>query len=332
MKSIKLGIIGCGIAATELHWPVLQKLRDKFQITAICNNTEPKAKEFSELVGGVPYVLDYKELLKNPDVEAIIIALPIYLNNQVTKEVLSAGKHVFVEKPLAGNIEEARDLLEFTQSFPQVKMVGENWYFHPVFHRVKELIAEGRISEPYAIFWDVFQLVALDSKYAQTKWRIEQKHKGGFITDGGIHNIAALRLMFGEMTAGNAFSKSINPAIGEVDTFSLQFETKNRVHGVLNIFRSPNGISKNQLLIFGKQGSIVVEANKRIFVKKQNDAGLEETLTEDTSYRNEFEDFYQAIRNGKEVVSSFSKAYEDLHVLLTALDSANQFHDLIPES
>ena len=328
MKPIKLGIIGCGIAATELHWPVLQKLRDKFQITAICNNTEQKAKEFAELVGGVPYVLDYKELLKNPDVEAIIIALPIYLNNQVTKDVLSAGKHVFVEKPLAANIEEARDLLEFGQSFPQVKMVGENWYFHPVFHRVKELIAEGRIGEPYAIFWDIFQLVTLDSKYAHTKWRIEQKHKGGFITDGGIHNIAALRLMFGEITAGNAFSKSINPAIGEVDTFSLQFETKNRVHGVLNIFRSPNGVSKNQLLVLGKQGSIVVEANKRIFVKKQNGIELEETFEEETSYRSEFEDFYQAIRNGQEVVSSFSKAYVDLHVLLTALDSANQFHDL----
>ena len=103
---------------------------------------------------------------------------------------------------------------------------------------------------------------------------------------------------------------------------------KKRVHGVLNIFRSPNGVSKNKLLDLGKQGSIVVEANKRIFVKKQNGTDLEETFEEDTSYRSEFEDFYQAIRSGKEVVSSFSKAYEDLHVLLTALDSANQFHDL----
>jgi len=171
----------------------------------------------------------------------------------------------------------------------------------------------------------------LENKYAQTKWRIEHKHKGGFITDGGIHNIAALRLMFGEITAGNAFSKSINPAIGEVDTFSLQFEAKNRVHGVLNIFRSPNGVSKNQLLVLGKQGSIIVEANKRILVKKQNDTEVEVTIEEDTSYRNEFEDFYQAIRNGKEVVSSFSKAYEDLYVLLTALDSANQFHDLVTD-
>jgi predicted dehydrogenase len=78
----------------------------------------------------------------------------------------------------------------------------------------------------------------------------------------------------------------------------------------------------------GTQGSIIVEANKRILVKKQNDTEVEETIEEDTSYSNEFEDFYQAIRNGKEVVSSFSKAYEDLYVLLTALDSANQFHDL----
>lgn len=222
MKPIKLGFIGCGIAARELHWPALQKLKDQFQITAVCNNTEKKAREFSELVGGVSYMLDYKELLKNPEVEAIVIALPIYLNNRVTKEVLLAEKHVFVEKPLAANLEEARDLLKFGHSFSQVKMVGENWYHHPVFQRVRELIVEDRIGDPYAVFWDVFQLVTLENKYAQTKWRIEHKHKGGFITDGGIHNIAALRLMFGEIRAGNAFSKSINPAIGEVDTFSLQ--------------------------------------------------------------------------------------------------------------
>ncbi len=328
MKPINLGLIGCGLAATELHWPALQRLKDKFQISAVCNNTEDKAKEFSELVGGVPYVLDYKELLKDPDVEAIVIALPIYLNHQVTKAVLHTGKHVLVEKPLAANLDEARDLLEFSRHYPQVKMVGENWYFHPVFQRVKELIGEGQIGDPYAVFWDVFQLVTLDNKYAQTKWRLEHKHKGGFITDGGIHNIAALRLMFGEIRAGNAFTKSINPAIGEVDTFSLQFETKNRVHGVLNIFRSPNGVSKNELLVLGRQGSIIVEANKRILVRKQSGMELEETFNEDTSYQNEFEDFYQAIRDGKEVVSSFSKACEDLSVLLTALDSANQFHNL----
>jgi len=53
MKPVKLGIIGCGIIANKGHWPALQKLRDKFEITMVCNHTEPKAKSFAAMVGGV---------------------------------------------------------------------------------------------------------------------------------------------------------------------------------------------------------------------------------------------------------------------------------------
>ena len=113
MKKVKLGIIGCGIAAQSLHWPALQKLKDKFEITVICNHTEKKAKDFSKILGGVPYVLDYHDLLQRSDVEAVDIALPIPLNFQVTKDALLAGKHVIVEKPLAANLSEAKMMLDF---------------------------------------------------------------------------------------------------------------------------------------------------------------------------------------------------------------------------
>ena len=98
---IKLGIIGCGIAAKKLHYPALKKLKDRFTITAVCNHTEKKAKEFSQMVGGVPYTLDYRELLAMEDVEAVAIVLPIHLNRLVIADALKAGKHVIAEKPIA---------------------------------------------------------------------------------------------------------------------------------------------------------------------------------------------------------------------------------------
>ncbi len=63
MEKVKLGIIGCGIAAQSLHWPALQKLKDEFEITIICNHTEKKAQDFSKLLGGVPYVLSYNKII-----------------------------------------------------------------------------------------------------------------------------------------------------------------------------------------------------------------------------------------------------------------------------
>jgi predicted dehydrogenase len=50
MKPVKLGIIGCGIAAKDLHWPALKELSDLFEIIVVCNHSEPKAKEFSQMV------------------------------------------------------------------------------------------------------------------------------------------------------------------------------------------------------------------------------------------------------------------------------------------
>jgi predicted dehydrogenase len=54
MAQVKLGIIGCGIAARTLHWPTLQKLRGEYAVSAVCSHTEEKAKEFAQMLGGVP--------------------------------------------------------------------------------------------------------------------------------------------------------------------------------------------------------------------------------------------------------------------------------------
>ena len=90
-RKIKLGIIGTGLAAKTLDLPALKRLSNKFEITTVCNHTEKKAKEFSELIGGVKYYLDYRELLKDENVEAVDITLPIDLNYKVTVDSLKSG-------------------------------------------------------------------------------------------------------------------------------------------------------------------------------------------------------------------------------------------------
>jgi hypothetical protein len=67
MKKVKLGIIGCGIAAQSLHWPALQKLKDEFEITTICNHTKKKPKIFLKCwVGYLMFLIItifYKDLM-----------------------------------------------------------------------------------------------------------------------------------------------------------------------------------------------------------------------------------------------------------------------------
>jgi predicted dehydrogenase len=329
MRPVKLAMIGCGIAARNLHLPALRQLGSKFEIALLCNNGEHKARALSEETGGTPYVRDYAAVLDNPTIEAVDIALPIHLNYAVTQAALGAGKHVFVEKPMAANLGEAEEMRGWPASYPDlVMMVGENFYYHTAFHRIKALLDAGQIGEPYAVFWDVFRYVDLNNRYAKTRWRRQHQYPGGFITDGGVHNIAALRLLFGSFRNGQAFIKTINREIGEVDSFSFQFEMETGVHGVLNIFVSANGAFKNDIRILGKDGSMLIENNRELQVLRNGETVLRESLGDDLSYRSEFEDFYAGIREGKQIESSFERGYQDLRVILKALETADRWHGL----
>jgi len=319
MTRIKLGIIGCGIAARNLHWPALKRMPDKFEITAVCNHTPEKARTFSELVGGVPYMQDYRELLERDDVEAVDIILPIELNLKVTRDALQAGKHVLVEKPLAANLNEAAEMMDLDRRYNKVKMVAENFRYRPGLLRAGEHITEGLIGKIHSVFWNYFSLMTPDNKYAQTNWRINHKYPGGFITDGGVHNIAGIRLLFGDITGGHTFVHGLNPAIGDTDTFCLQFVTDRDITGVLNLFISTRGYAENRILVLGDQGSLIIE-NELILITDQKREILREKVADDNGFYEEFTNFYRAITKGTPVVSTFREGYRDLATILTALE------------
>jgi predicted dehydrogenase len=321
MRKVKLGIIGCGLAAKELHLPALLKLKDKFDITAVANHTEPKAKEFSEIFGGIPYFLNYKDLLKQDYIEAVDIALPINLNYRVTKDALEKGKHVFLEKPVAGTLAEAKKMLLFPERYNKILMVAENFRYRRVYQKVKEIIGSGKIGKAYSAIWNLYYYVPEESKYAQTEWRRKHKYPGGFINDAGVHNVAALRFLFGDIAVVNAFTRAINPAIGTPDTMSMQFETNDGVIGVYNIFFTVNGHWEDKLLIFGNKGSIEVNTNK-ITVKRNNEDNKEYDESDDHGYYAELDEFYDAVVNDKGIFSTVREGFKDLEVVLTALKSA----------
>jgi len=321
IQPVKLGIIGCGIAATELHWPALQKLRKEFELTVVCNHTEEKAKIFSKLAGDIPYVINYKDLLGREDVEAVDIALPIHLNYSVVKDALNAGKHVIVEKPLAANVSEALEMVQLEKNNSLVTMVAENFRYRSVFKKIKLYVKEGKIGMPYSVFWNCFELMDLDNKYAKTKWRIHHQYPGGFLTDGGIHYIAALRDVFGEISEGRALIQSVNPDIGKLDSMSSQFIIGGKIQGVLNLFFSANGYSENRLIILGGKGSILLEGDKLV-LRRNEKIVTEETFKNDNGYEEEFLDFFMAIRNGQNVRSSFYEGYMDLKTMIELLNSS----------
>ena len=328
MKPIRLGIIGCGIAARELHWPALKEMKDRFDIRMVCNHTEPKAQTFSDMVGGVPYVTDYHELLASEDIDAVSVILPFELNRRVTEEALKAGKHVMVEKPLAGNLPDAEAMLTLEATYPdRVMMVAENFRYRPLFHRVKELLNANSAGRLYGMIWNFFTNVGSGAnvQYMSTKWRFDKSYPGGFLVDGGVHIIAVLHDLFGDITSASALTESVNKQAGLVDTMYSQFTTSNGPVCSVNQLYSAKGLRVNSMHLFGDAGTIIVDNyGGTITIKRVDEDDIVETPDDERGYAGEYDDFSNAIHTGSPVKSTFGKAYRDYKVIVGALESAEK--------
>src|SRR5437868_2912387 len=134
MKKIRLGIIGTGIAFQEIHAPVLLELQDRFEIVALSSRTESRARQVAASIGKrtghAPEVYaDTHDLLDRDDIDAVDVAVPINLTARIASQALQKRKHVFAEKPIADNIEDARSLIDLAHKQNQVLAIGEQFRY-----------------------------------------------------------------------------------------------------------------------------------------------------------------------------------------------------------
>jgi len=331
-KPIGLGIVGCGIAASTLHWPALSRLRGDFAVVSVCNHTREKAIRLSGTIGEaygreIPYALDYRELLASPEVAAVSIILPVEQNREVCTAAAKAGKHILVEKPIAESEESARELLHLEEQHPElVTMVAENFLYRSVFDTLADVLRSGAIGIPTFVEWRAWQRIdPATNPYAKTQWRVHHCYEGGFVTDAGIHNIAALGNVFGDLVPAGSVSASVDQSIGRTDTLVFLFRTQGKDHipplsGVLSVAFSACGAKEDRLTVLGSRGSAVVDGSTLTIRGTSSDEP--QAIYEhpdDDGYVEEYRAFHRAITTGTRPKSTFALAYRDLATILGAL-------------
>lgn len=333
---IKLGIIGSGLAVKYLHAPAIKKLKGKYEIVVSCARSETSAKEGAQLAKdeldspNCSWTTDYKEVLANPQVEAVLLSLPIYLNTQFILESAQAGKHIIAEKPLAANLEQAQQLISDLGQFNNLVIeIAENYHYRADFLKAKEWMDTGRIGEPFLIeiqsrFW-----VDTSRSFASTPWRYNKEARGGLVSDGGVHYAAAIRDLGGDVEQLQAFTKAVHPDMAGVeDTIILNLRFKN---GIIGSMLYSGAIqtredSPIQGRVCGTKGTVELYNGKAILTEGagQKARVIEEYAVEDYDggYLGEFRNFYEAIREGAKVVSTAEEALKDFALIMHALDSA----------
>ena len=195
MKTIKFGVIGCGLMGKEFasaaaRWCHLTDEIAKPEIVAVCDFSEDATGWFCKNFPSVNFVTkDYKELLKREDVDAVYCALPHNLHAQVYADIINAGKHLLGEKPFGIDKQANEEIMRAIEAHPEVVVrCASEFPFYPACQQLIRWIKEnkfGKIIEVRAGFHHSSDMDV--NKPINWKRMVEINGEYGCIGDLGLH-------------------------------------------------------------------------------------------------------------------------------------------------
>lgn len=211
-RIVKIGIIGCGGIANGKHMPSLKKIKN-VQMVAFCDIIEERAVKAAEEYGveGAKVYTDYKELLKDRDIEVVHVCTPNRSHAFISIDAMEAGKHVMCEKPMAKTYKEAKEMLDASERTGMKLTIGyqSRWRVDSLY--LKKMCEDGELGEIY-----YGKAIALRRRAVPT-WGVflnEYEQGGGPLIDIGTHALDLTLWMMDnykpKMVVGTTFEKLKN--------------------------------------------------------------------------------------------------------------------------
>jgi UDP-N-acetylglucosamine 3-dehydrogenase len=146
MKEVGLGVIGVGFMG-EGHVSFLRQLPNA-KVIAVADKDEGRAREVAEKYGVKKYFVEYEKLLDCNDIDAVVIATPEDAHRDPAIAAAEKGKHIFIEKPIANNLNDAKEIVKRCKKSGVKLMVGYVYRFYPQMRAVKDFVKEGLLGKP----------------------------------------------------------------------------------------------------------------------------------------------------------------------------------------
>lgn len=303
MNKINIGIIGTGRIG-RIHAKNLKYLIPGSKVLAVSDIMLDSAKEVAQELEIPICVQDYKEILKNKDINAVVICSSTDTHAQIMIEAAEAGKDIFCEKPIALDMDTINKALDSVKKAKVKLMLGFNRRFDPSFKKAKEMVEQGKIGKPHFV-----RISSRDPEPPPAKYVAVS---GGLFLDMMIHDFDMARYLLGEdvvelIATGNCL---IDPEIGkqgDIDTAAVLLKYKSGALGTIDNSRKAIYGYDQRIEIFGSEGCIVV-GNKtptEVTLNRQDSVYNEKPLyffleRYQESYLAEMKHFIECIINNKQ--------------------------------
>jgi predicted dehydrogenase/threonine dehydrogenase-like Zn-dependent dehydrogenase len=295
-----VGMIGAGLFSNVTIIPCLKKI-DGIALRGVATATGSSGRNVANQFGFEYCTTDYKEILKDEKINTVIIVTRHDLHCQMIVEALEAGKDVFAEKPLAVSEEEVRKITAAYKKSNKRLMVGFNRRFSPFAVRAKELMGEvGAVTANCRVNAGFVP---------KSHWTVNQEG-GGRIIGEVCHFIDSLQYATSSVPV-RVFAETIssgNDQVTNEDNIAITLKMKNgSIATLLYTGVGHKGIPREQIEVFGNNQSYVINNFTELTFIRDGKREHKKKFNIDRGHQNEFNLFFDAIRNGKPLPVDFSE-------------------------
>jgi predicted dehydrogenase len=342
MRTVHIGVVGCGEVAQRVYLPEFYRLHDRATLVAVCDRVEERARAAQQRFGARTYYTDLERFLRESDAEIVVNLTPHKAHVPVSIAALEAGRHVYTEKPLAQSVDDATQLIEAAQAHHVKLACAPVTLLLPTAQRWRHLLREGVIG---GVTFARAQLLAppiWDDFPPDHVWYYAAG--SGPLLDGGVYALTALTGLFGPASRVSAMARTVmrEHVIGNGPAAGRRFrsEVADSVHLHLDFghFFATFDVSwcvpasRNETLeVYGEHDTLSGDptyANTPIHIFR---SGSGWTVDDPTPRLPRSDDWFQGVAHladcvlhDTEPVPSATHARHVLDIMLTALRSAQE--------
>ena len=246
---MKIGVIGCGRIAQLAHLGLLNRLAG-VTVAAIAEPDTAQCARAARVVPGAEVFADHQSLFERSSLDAVVLTLPPALHAAAAVDAFRRGLHVYVEKPLATSMADARAVVDAWKASGRIGMIGFNYRLHPVYQQARAHLRAARIGELVGA-----RTVFASSARALPEWKRRRSSGGGALLDLASHHVDLAAFLFKQPVADvSAVVRSLET---EGDTAAVTL----RLAGGLpvQILCSIDSVAEDRFEILGTKGTLRID-------------------------------------------------------------------------
>ena len=259
MNNLRLGIVGLGnMGGTHARAMLAGKI-PRVQLTGICDNDPARLTAFPQ----IPGFADHRALLASGLVDAVLVATPHYDHTVIGADVLAAGLHVLIEKPLSVHKADCEKLIAAYEARPKKEQIFAEMFNQrtdPRYRQLRNLITSGELGEIRRVSWIITDWYRTEAYYASGGWRATWSGEGGGVLMNQCpHQLDLMTWLFGTPTRVRAHLRfGAYHDIEVEDAAAAYLEYANGATGTF-ITTTGEAPGTNRLEVAGERGRVVIE-------------------------------------------------------------------------